>query len=136
MQPIILDIHKCPRQFRQSDWTKRGGVLTDGNNMAYQNKSSAYVLALNQSEWLMYMYFHVSPKCEFVDFYLVLFNKMFFFVYILKTKSIQAFMNAFGSVLIASAQIWLLTCGKDKHQMFIPLFSWGQSEHTSSSFQN
>ena len=34
--------------------------------------------------------FRVSPKREFAHFYLDLFNKNYFFVYILKMKSIRA----------------------------------------------
>ena len=52
----LSDIHKCPRQLRQSDWTERnhvGVVLTVCKDMAYQNRSQLFCATreadLNQS---------------------------------------------------------------------------------------
>ena len=74
-------IHKCTRQFRQSDWTKLnhvGGVLTDGKDTAYQSHSSAYKYVsavchlfcatrdahLNQSECFFFFGFTQQNKID------------------------------------------------------------------------
>ena len=96
-----MSIHKYPRQFSQSHWTKRNHmrVYDMVKDMAYKNQSSMYVFIcspsvlcdadLNQAEWqrlfhimrLTHVHVHVlwkcfvhSPKHEFAPLYLALFN--------------------------------------------------------------
>ena len=95
--------HKCPRQFTiwfDKKWSC-GGVFTDGKDMAYQNQSIAFVhraaavhiardVNLNQyivsrhADSCTLKVFRVSPKREFVHFYLAFFNKYYYIFTFLK----------------------------------------------------
>ena len=117
---LLFLIHKCSRQFRQSDWTKHNhvGCINGWYRLAYQIRTehmcqlfaSCFVrrvtrISTNQSDadWhhapdsCTLEVFCVSPKREFAHFcpfaHLALLNKN----YIKNPKSIRAFINASNS---------------------------------------
>ena len=58
-----MSIHKCIRQFRQSDWTKHGCVLTDGIDMYFTS-----VLCVPKTRIGPFLFGFNQQKLYFVHF--------------------------------------------------------------------
>ena len=107
-------IHKCPKQFRQSDWTKCNHELTNGKDMANQTRMcqlfSTHV-HLKQSEWQRLFWITLTLFFESVSCVLKIWILPFLF----------------SSVLIARdhAKNWSLTCSKDRTTYFYSLNNVG-----------
>ena len=107
-EDILPVIHKCPRQFRQSDWAKRnhvGGVLADGKDMAYQNQNRAYLPAVRQlfcatristnqrvmkigitrQTHVLWKWFVCPRICPFIFGFI---QQIYIYIFLLKTKTV------------------------------------------------